>query len=253
MYPKTYFKNAQLMPQHTHCFVLMPFAEQFTEVFDAIIEALEDPEINFSCSRADDVFGGGHIIEDIMRGIGNAGIVIADVTTKNANVFYELGIAHMVKDIEKVIILTQNMDDVPFDLRHFRCIVYKQSDSGLRQLKRTLIRSIQDISKEAYRFSVKRGEVFQFTERLFGAGEDRSAYHFEITEILLLRNGAKFVLKVYQEAIGVPVKTVHSDSHGIKQGESMSMPNIPWRLVLERVSNDTAYFCLLPVSDTNAT
>jgi hypothetical protein len=41
MYPKTYFKTANLSPQHRHCFVLMPFAEQFTEVFDAIAEALE--------------------------------------------------------------------------------------------------------------------------------------------------------------------------------------------------------------------
>jgi len=231
----------------------MPYAEQFTEVFDAIVEAFEDPQIGFSCSRADDVFGGGHIIEDILRGIGNSEVVIADVTTKNPNVFYELGIAHMIRDIEKVIILTQQMDDVPFDLQQFRCIVYNQSPVGLRQLQRNLIKSIQDISQGVYRFSIKQGQVYKFTKRLFGANEDRCAYDFEIPELWILNHGTKFALKVYQHAIGRPTKSVYSNSHGIKEGEPMPMPKIPWLLLLERVSNDTAYFCLQPIKDSDAT
>lgn len=53
--------------------------------------------------------------------------VIADVTGRSPNVFYELGIAHTVKDF--CVILTQNIEDVPFDLRHLHCIIYENSDA----------------------------------------------------------------------------------------------------------------------------
>jgi hypothetical protein len=49
-------------------------------------------------------------------------MLLADLTDKNANVFYELGLAHAAK--KPVIFTSAHVDDVPFDLRHLRVIIY---------------------------------------------------------------------------------------------------------------------------------
>jgi hypothetical protein len=62
--------------------------------------------------------------------------VIADCSGKNANVFYEAGIAHAIgKD---VILIAQRIDDVPFDLRHLSILTYHPNDQGLRDLAASL-------------------------------------------------------------------------------------------------------------------
>ncbi len=74
----------------------MPFAAKFEPIFVAIKAALE-ADLGLACTRTKELLGGGNIIEDILRGIGESELVIVDVTGKNPNVFYELGIAHMSK------------------------------------------------------------------------------------------------------------------------------------------------------------
>ena len=60
------------------------------------------------------------------RGISAAKVLVAELTTKNANVFYELGLAHALK--KPVVLVSSNEDDVPFDLQHIRVIYYDMSD-----------------------------------------------------------------------------------------------------------------------------
>ncbi len=60
--------------------------------------------------------------------------IIADLTGRNPNVFYELGIAHALN--KKSNPLTQDLTDVPFDLKHIRCIVYEDSIQELEIWKR---------------------------------------------------------------------------------------------------------------------
>src|SRR6185295_4116869 len=105
MHPKSFFDSANVAVQNGKCFVLMPFSDEFDEVYETIREAVESPELNFTCERADDLRGAGHIMESVLKGIGESEIVIADLTNRNPNVFYELGIAHMVKRIDKVVLL----------------------------------------------------------------------------------------------------------------------------------------------------
>src|ERR1700756_2787292 len=110
MYPKTFYASGNVKQRSGKCFVIMPFDPVFNEIYETIREAMEGPELSFNCSRADDLQGGGHIIEDILREIAEAEIVVADLTGRNPNVFYELGIAQMVKDVEKVILLSQDVN-----------------------------------------------------------------------------------------------------------------------------------------------
>jgi hypothetical protein len=240
MYPKTFYETAKLPSQIGTCFVLMPFAEAFREVYDAIVQCAD--AVQFSASRADDFFTGGHIIEDILRSMGESEVIIADVTGKNPNVFYELGIAHMVKEIQNVLILTQTMDDIPFDLRSLRCIVYEQTDAGLRVLKSRLNQALRELSEKSTRFSVREGQEYKFSKRFLGA--DKAFYDFDIPELWAGGMGAKFRLRVYRYVIGQDVEIVWDGSHGLGSGDSIPMRPFPGILTLERVENDTAYFSL---------
>ena len=105
----------------TSCFVLMPFKEPHLEYFSGIIQpAARDAGLD--AIKADDIYGTVPIIQDIWNQIWKARAVIADVTDRNPNVNYELGICHSLG--VPTILITQKLDDVPFDYRHLRCIVY---------------------------------------------------------------------------------------------------------------------------------
>jgi hypothetical protein len=132
----------------------MPFAPAFDEVYETIREVLERPPLSFRCSRADELKGGGHIIEDILREIAEAEIIVADLTGRNPNVFYELGIVQMVKDVEKVILLSQDAESLPFDVRTFRCIIYKQTIHGARELQEKLAAGVKAVADKAFRFTL---------------------------------------------------------------------------------------------------
>ncbi|MGD0542025.1 MAG: hypothetical protein ABSB33_10945, partial [Tepidisphaeraceae bacterium] len=83
-------------------------------------------EAGFEPIRADGLFSTGSVMEQIWEQIRKAKVLLADLTGKNANVFYELGLAHA--DSKPVVLVTGNLEDVPFDLRHLRVVVYDQRE-----------------------------------------------------------------------------------------------------------------------------
>jgi hypothetical protein len=110
----------------TTCFIVQPFASPFGAYYDSVFKpAIE--QAGLTPVRADaDIFGTGKVIDQIWRGINQAKVLVAELTTKNPNVFYELGLAHALR--KPVILVSSNQDDVPFDLRHIRVILYDQAD-----------------------------------------------------------------------------------------------------------------------------
>ena len=137
------FQGRDFMLNGSLVFVLSPFTEPFNTIFidhiKPIVEAIE----GVTCLRADDIYDNRPIIEDIWRSINEAHILISELTDRNPNVFYETGIAHTVG--KEVILITQNMDDVPFDLRHLRCIVYEYTPRGVQILETNLRNTINNI------------------------------------------------------------------------------------------------------------
>ena len=69
------------------------------------------------------------------------------MTDRNPNVFYETGVAHTVG--KEVILITQSMNDVPFDLKHLRCIVYDYTPRGIQFLESNLKNTIDQIMHRA--------------------------------------------------------------------------------------------------------
>jgi nucleoside 2-deoxyribosyltransferase len=113
------------------CFVLMPFDTAFDDVYKIGIK--ESCEIAGAyCERVDEQIFNERILDRIYNQIAKADVVIADMTGRNPNVFYEVGYAHALG--KTTILLTSKSDDIPFDLKHFSHIVYGNSLSDLRTL-----------------------------------------------------------------------------------------------------------------------
>jgi len=123
------------------CFILMPFREPFDTIYKEHIKPTIEKK--FRTKRSDTIFKSSEIIEDIWEHINKAKFIIADVTEKNPNVFYELGIAHTVG--KEVFIITQNKEDVPFDVKHRRFFEYSNDDDGLKKLREDLEKAIQEL------------------------------------------------------------------------------------------------------------
>lgn len=125
-----------------HVFVLMPFLEPWsTRIWERLIKPVCANE-DLIARRADDLYG-RDIVEDIWSSICTAAIIIADITNRNPNVFYELGVAHTLG--KKVVLITQNVSDIPFDLNRYRHIVYADNMDGYDKLQRELSATLREL------------------------------------------------------------------------------------------------------------
>ena len=100
-------------------FVISPFSNDFTALYEELKEQFKE---QYAFYRADDLDTQQNILKDIVMGINNADIIIADLTGLNPNVFYELGLAHAMN--KKVIIITQSIEDLPFDIKSYKVNEY---------------------------------------------------------------------------------------------------------------------------------
>ena len=124
-YLKKLGASVQVKPGDS-CFVMQPFAPPFGGYYEKIFKAAIE-KAGLVPVRADaEIFGTGKIIDQIWRGINNAKVLIAELTTRNVNVFYELGLAHALQ--KPVVLVAANEPDVPFDLKHIRVIYYDVTD-----------------------------------------------------------------------------------------------------------------------------
>lgn len=116
-------------------FVIMPFADEFTPIYEDHLTSAAN-NLGYSIKRGDNFFSKRSIMADVWSAIVNSKLVIADCTGRNPNVFYELGMAHTLD--KPVIMITQNMDDIPFDVRHLRVIRYEYTPRGMSSLEQAL-------------------------------------------------------------------------------------------------------------------
>ncbi len=108
------------------CFVVQPFAPPLGNYYEKIYRpAIE--KAGLTPVRADtEIFGAGKIMDQVFRGIHGAKVLVAELTNRNPNVFYELGLAHALS--KPVVLVSSNEGDVPFDLKHIRVIYYDVND-----------------------------------------------------------------------------------------------------------------------------
>lgn len=118
-------KGVTVQPTDT-CFVMMPFAEPLGGYYARVYQpAIEKAKLK--AVRADaEIFGTGKIIDQIWDGIKVSRVLVAELTGRNPNVLYELGLAHALR--KPVVLVSSNEEDVPFDVRHVRLIYYDVRD-----------------------------------------------------------------------------------------------------------------------------
>ncbi|MDQ3816463.1 MAG: hypothetical protein M3362_02080 [Acidobacteriota bacterium] len=121
----------------------MPFLPALRPVYDDHIRKLA-LEMGLTVGRADDFFSTGSIVQEIWSAINQALIVIADCTGRNPNVFYEIGIAHTLG--KNTVLMTQSIEDVPFDLRHLRVITYEYTPRGMVDFEHKLQSTLGGVS-----------------------------------------------------------------------------------------------------------
>lgn len=147
---ETIFGTPSNTPQfQCDIFVIMPFAEEFKPVYESVIKSLEkDLDLNLKkgIKRGDDFFSHRNIMDEIWSALNACKIVIADCTGRNANVFYELGIAHTLG--KPYILITQNIKDAPFDIQGRRLIEYQDSIAGTEKLKADLKKAVLALMSE---------------------------------------------------------------------------------------------------------
>jgi nucleoside 2-deoxyribosyltransferase len=90
-------------------------------------------EFGVVLTRADDISRPGKITDQIVNGLPTADVVICDITGANANVMWELGYAHSLG--RPIVILNQDLDSTPFDLRDWRQVSYSRTPTAMDQRK----------------------------------------------------------------------------------------------------------------------
>lgn len=128
-------------------FILMPFGEKWSDdTYFLLKEVCES--LSLHAMRADDFMMPNNIIDDIWKGINRAGIIIADITVHNANVFYELGIAHTIgKDV--ILIRGEGGLKSPFDISPWRYIDYNLNPIGAKKFKENLTQILIQYKNES--------------------------------------------------------------------------------------------------------
>ena len=114
------------------CFVLRPYAATFHDSFKQIIRpAIE--EVGLICLGGDEDWADQAIIQTVWNNIWRARVVVADVTSRNPNVNYELGMCHALG--VPTVIIAQTLEDIPFDYRHRHCVIYSANDVAAAKAK----------------------------------------------------------------------------------------------------------------------
>lgn len=141
------------------CFVIMPYGNRERDVvrkreLDSLYEHIIRPAVevvtvpgsnseHILCDRGDKEPGPGEIITHIIKNLVLSDLAIADLSGRNPNVFYELGVRHAVND--NTILISESEEDVPFDLRGQRLILYKRDFEGGSRLRNAITKAVQDI------------------------------------------------------------------------------------------------------------
>jgi hypothetical protein len=119
------------------CFVVMPFGEKkdldgqdidFDDIYRFLFKkAIED--LGIECVRCDEIEEAGSIHDKMFEHIYQADVVVVDITTSNANVYYELGVRHvMAKGV--TVLIRRKGTKIPFNIQGLQVVEYDQAKFG---------------------------------------------------------------------------------------------------------------------------
>jgi hypothetical protein len=129
------YRMLDWIARRRRAFVVMPFDDGHDRLYDEVLRPALAAN-KWDAVRGDEVFQAADVVDVIWEEIHRAQAVIALVVGRNPNVFYEVGYAHALG--RPTIILTSAVEDVPFDLRGQRVIVFSDESLADGRLAREL-------------------------------------------------------------------------------------------------------------------
>jgi len=126
-------------------FIVMQFSSPYNEVYSHVIKVVCD-EQGVEAVRADEIYGPGLIIKDIIDRIERSQVIIADISPINANVYFEVGYALALG--KPIILLAQHRGPearLPFDLSSFRVLFYDDTIGGKPKLEDGLRNHLREV------------------------------------------------------------------------------------------------------------
>jgi len=138
IYPKE-FKDLKHRINEKKCFIIMPFKPETEEICETIKNAVKYCGLDYD--RSDDLRKSSPFINKIIQSIASAYYLIVDISGLNENVLYELGIAHTLRDADRVLILKDMDTKYPSDLAHITYFAYDKSKPS--QLYKHVVNFIQ--------------------------------------------------------------------------------------------------------------
>lgn len=152
------------MGEKSRVFVITPFDEDYLALYNELKNSFEE---KFDFTNAGDLDNQQNILQDIVEGIYQADVIIADLTGLNPNVFYELGLAHAMN--KKVIIITQDLAELPFDIKSYRANEYSLQFNKLPKL----VKELEKLLFGAIDGSVKYGNpISDYIPDFYKSGEN---------------------------------------------------------------------------------
>src|SRR5713101_5899627 len=187
------FTRPSVSLEHGTVFVAMEFSEPYHELYREVIEKTAWDN-GLVARHAGEVSGPGIILQDIIKGIETAKIVIAEITPPNPNVFYELGYAHALRKPTILLADRAKLEKLPFDISGYRCLFYENSIGGKRKVEEALTKHLMLI------------RLFQHTTICWGLGLKRQVRKVQRIADAVVRG---------RDACGSEAKESLEGSHGL--------------------------------------
>jgi hypothetical protein len=172
-------------PTHRRvCFVVSPIGAPGSERHQVFLRVLADQirpvaeSAGFAVVRADEIHNTGPFLRDVLEQLASAHVVVADLTGRNANVFYELGVRHALS--RRTILIARTADDLPADLSQYRTIVYGDLEDDGASFRDRLARTLAQIAEHP---DVNDSPVLEWLTRSPIPAELRQTYSARVADI----------------------------------------------------------------------
>jgi hypothetical protein len=197
MFPRNYFGLFPPFPRENKVFVAMSFDDRFLPRWEnVILPAIRNVAVNDAALEPDRVDArriGDSILTEILGGVTNDRLILADVSTlghvngrpiRNGNVMYEIGLAHSVRLPEEVLIFRSDSDHLLFDVANVRVNSYDPDGdpAGARsQVSDAIIESLKELDLKRNLAVKSAAQSLDFTGWwvLSMAATNNGVHHFQ--------------------------------------------------------------------------
>lgn len=134
----------KVVSEKPKAFIVMEFSEPFNELYNNVIKDVCS-DYNIEPIRADEIYSTSMIIADIIRSIRESSLIIAEISQKNPNVFYEVGYSHALN--KPTLLIADRNTKLPFDVSPFRVLFYENSIIGKDRFEKSLRKHLEELLK----------------------------------------------------------------------------------------------------------